>query len=160
MNAAADGYGSSCIMSMNLDGCGKEQLKTQFVTREGVYKLLTLATYSRPNRIGYNVQTNTSVRVSFVGYSSSDTNGNNDRMCFNIGRELYVFYYKGTKKVSRNCAYFVRLMLTGDKKAYGCWSTLTMTSILFFVFFLHYSFARIPKFSSLWLAKAQHLDTS
>jgi WD repeat-containing protein 20 len=100
MNAAADGYGSSCIMSMSLDGCGKEQLKTQFVTREGVYKLLTLATYSRPNRIGYNVQTNTSVHVSFVGYSSSDTNGNNDRMCFNIGRELYVFYYKGTKKVS------------------------------------------------------------
>uniref|UniRef100_A0A2S2PK39 WD repeat-containing protein 20 n=1 Tax=Schizaphis graminum TaxID=13262 RepID=A0A2S2PK39_SCHGA len=98
MNAVADGYGSSCIMSMSLDGCGKEQLKTQFVTREGVYKLLTLATYSRPNRIGYNVQTNTSVHVSFVGYSSSDTNGNNDRMCFNIGRELYVFYYKGTKK--------------------------------------------------------------
>lgn len=98
MNAVTDGYGS-CMMSMNLDGGGNEQLKTQFVTREGVYKLLTLATYSRPNRIGYNVQqTNTAVHVSFVSYS--DSNGNDDRICFNIGRELYVFFYKGTKKVS------------------------------------------------------------
>lgn len=97
MNPITDGY-SSCMMSMSLDGNCKELLKTQFVTREGVYKLLTLATYSRPNRIGYNVQTNTSVHVSFVSYS--DSNGNDDRICFNIGRELYVFFYKGTKKVS------------------------------------------------------------
>lgn len=97
MNPITDGY-SSCIMSMSLDGSSNDQLKTQFVTREGVYKLLTLATYSRPNRIGYNVQTNTSVHVSFVTYS--DSNGNDDRICFNIGRELYVFFYKGTKKVS------------------------------------------------------------
>lgn len=97
MNSISDGY-SSCMMSMSLDGSCKEQLKTQFVTREGIYKLLTLATYSRPNRIGYNVQTNTSVHVSFVSYS--DSNGNEDRICFNIGRELYVFFYKGTKKVS------------------------------------------------------------
>lgn len=85
-------------MSVSLDGSSKEQLKTQFVTREGAYKLLTLATYSRPNRIGYNVPTNTSVRVSFVSYS--DSNGNDDRICFNIGRELYVYFYKGTKKVN------------------------------------------------------------
>lgn len=95
MNSLTDGY-SSGMMSMSLD-C-KEQLKTQFVTREGIYKLLTLATYSRPNRIGYNVQTNTCVYVSFVSYS--DSNGNDDRICFNIGRELFVFVYKGTQKVS------------------------------------------------------------
>lgn len=97
MNSIPDGY-SSCTMSMSLDGNCKEQLKTQFSTREGIYKLLTLATYSRPNRIGYNVQGNTSVHVSLVSYS--DSNGNDDRICFNIGRELYVFFYKGTKKVS------------------------------------------------------------
>lgn len=84
---------------MSLDSSCQEQLKTQFYTREGVYKLLTLATYSRPNRIGYSMQTNTSVRVSFVSYS--DSNGNDDRICFNIGRELYVFLYKGTKMVSK-----------------------------------------------------------
>lgn len=97
MNPITDGY-SSCMMSTCIDGNCKELLKTHFVTREGIYKLLTLATYSRPNRIGYNVQTNTSVHVSFVSYS--DSNGNDDRICFNIGRELYVFFYKGTKKVS------------------------------------------------------------
>lgn len=101
MNSLTDGY-SSCMMSMNLD-C-KEQLKTQFVTREGIYKLLTLATYSRPNRIGYNVQTNSSVYVSFVSYS--DSNGNDDRICFNIGRELFVFVYKGTKKVNTRSILF------------------------------------------------------
>ncbi|XP_050529545.1 WD repeat-containing protein 20 [Daktulosphaira vitifoliae] len=95
MNNISDGY-NSCMMSINLDSGCKEQLKTQFVTREGVYKLLTLATYSRPNRIGYNAQTNTSVHVSFINYI--DSNGNDDRICFNIGRELFVFYYKGTKK--------------------------------------------------------------
>lgn len=95
-NAIIDCY-SLCMMSMSLDGNCKEQLKTQFVTREGIYKLLALATYSRPNRIGYNLQTNTSVRVSFISYS--DSNGNDDKICFNIGRELYVFFYKGTKKV-------------------------------------------------------------
>lgn len=96
INAIIDCY-SLCMMSMNLDSNCKEQLKTQFVTREGIYKLLALATYSRPNRIGYNLQTNTSVHVSFISYS--DSNGNDDRICFNIGRELYVFFYKGTKKV-------------------------------------------------------------
>lgn len=103
MNPITDGY-SSCVMSMSLDGSSSDQLKTQFVTREGVYKLLTLATYSRPNRIGYNVQANTSVHVSFVTYS--DSNGHDDRICFNIGRELYVFFYKGTKKVSLYCFVF------------------------------------------------------
>lgn len=95
MNAIIDCC-SLCMMSMSLDGNCKEQLKTQFVTREGIYKLLALATYSRPNRIGYSLQTNTSVHVSFISYSNS----NDDKICFNIGRELYIFFYKGTKKVT------------------------------------------------------------
>lgn len=54
-------------MAVQLDGGGKEDLKTQFVTREGTYKLMTLSEYSRPNRVGYtNSQGSTSVRVSFV----------------------------------------------------------------------------------------------
>ena len=28
----------------------REELKTQFMTREGLYKLMTLSEYSRPNR--------------------------------------------------------------------------------------------------------------
>lgn len=85
-------------MALNVDGSGKEELKTQFITREGTYRLMTLSEYSRPNRVGYtNMQGSTSVRVSFV--TLPDPNGNGDRICFNIGRELYVFIYKGVKKV-------------------------------------------------------------
>lgn len=32
------------------DTAGRDELKTQFVTREGTYQLMTLAEYSRPNR--------------------------------------------------------------------------------------------------------------
>ena len=49
-----------------------DELKTQFMTREGTYRLMTLSEYSRPNRVGYanNAQGGTGggvpVRVSFV----------------------------------------------------------------------------------------------
>lgn len=55
-------------MSVQLvDSSGKDDLKTQFVTREGEYRLMTLSEYSRPNRVGYqNNQNNPQVRVSLV----------------------------------------------------------------------------------------------
>ena len=73
-------------------------LKTQFVTREGVYKLMTSAEYSRPNRVGYTTQANTPVKVSFI--SLPDVSGiSSDKICFNVGRELFIYNYKGVKKV-------------------------------------------------------------
>lgn len=46
---------------------GKDDLKTQFVTREGAYRLITLSEYSRPNRVGYQSnQNNPQVRVSLL----------------------------------------------------------------------------------------------
>lgn len=84
-------------MAVQCDGGGKDELKTQFMTREGVYKLMTLSEYSRPNRVGFNAQGNTPVKVSFV--TVPDPSGNGDRICFNVGRELYVYVYKGVKKV-------------------------------------------------------------
>ncbi|RZF33111.1 hypothetical protein LSTR_LSTR016094, partial [Laodelphax striatellus] len=86
-------------MAVSVDGGGKEELKTQFITREGTYKM-TLSEYSRPNRVGSynNVQQSTSVRLSFV--TVPDPGGNGDRICFNVGRELYVFIYKGVKKAA------------------------------------------------------------
>ena len=90
------------------DGGGKDELKTQFITREGTYRLMTLSEYSRPNRVGYtNTQGSAAVRVSFV--TLPDPSGNGDRICFNFGRELYVYVYKGVKKVStsvRKCNLF------------------------------------------------------
>ncbi|XP_032673961.1 WD repeat-containing protein 20 isoform X4 [Odontomachus brunneus] len=90
-------------MAVQLDGGGKEDLKTQFVTREGTYKLMTLSEYSRPNRVGYtNSQGSASVRVSFVTLPDpadpTGAQGLGDRMCFNFGKELYVYVYRGVKK--------------------------------------------------------------
>lgn len=85
---------------MAVEGGGKEtnEIKTQFTTREGVYKLLTHSEYSRPNRVPFNSQGSNPVKVSFVNVN--DQSGNGDRICFNVGRELYFYIYKGVKKVS------------------------------------------------------------
>ncbi|XP_055622429.1 WD repeat-containing protein 20 [Toxorhynchites rutilus septentrionalis] len=135
-------------MSVQLvDASGKDDLKTQFVTREGEYRLMTLSEYSRPNRVGYqNNQSNPQVRVSLITLpsqvaqqaqgSSSHSGSSNlsstqpgssssvmcsngleqnaingispnctppiggDRICFNYGKELYVYAYRGVKKAS------------------------------------------------------------
>ena len=79
-----------------------DELKTQFMTREGTYRLMTLSEYSRPNRVGYaNAAANTSapVKVSFFpsGASSSGAPGpeGGEKIAFNYGRELFVYPYKG-----------------------------------------------------------------
>lgn len=73
------------------------EIKTQFTTREGLYKLLSHSEYSRPNRVPFNSQGSNPVRVSFVNVN--DQSGNGDRLCFNVGRELYFYIYKGVRKV-------------------------------------------------------------
>lgn len=103
-------------MAVQLDQGGKDDLKTQFITREGVYRL-TLNEYSRPNRVNYQTnQNNPQVRVSLCTLPTSEltapcTNGTEifpggsapsnggDRICFNFGKELYVYAYRGCKKV-------------------------------------------------------------
>ncbi|XP_045570085.1 WD repeat-containing protein 20-like isoform X2 [Salmo salar] len=82
------------------EGGGKElnEIKTQFNTREGVYKLLTHSEYSRPNRVPFNSQGSNPVKVSFVNVN--DQSGNGDRICFNVGRELYFYIYKGVRKAA------------------------------------------------------------
>ncbi|EDV90628.1 WD repeat-containing protein 20 [Drosophila grimshawi] len=65
-------------MANQLDGNVKDDLKTQFVTREGTYRLLTLSEYSRPNRVGYsNNQSSPQVRVSFVTLPNPNKNNTN-----------------------------------------------------------------------------------
>lgn len=147
-------------MAVQLDPNLKDDLKTQFITREGIYRLMTLSEYSRPNRVGYtNTQSSPQVRVSIVtlptsmnggsgggpqntsspvingnvgDFSTTDSTasryqhgfgagpslsidsrlggGNNgctgdgpiiggDRICFNFSKELYVYAFRGVKKV-------------------------------------------------------------
>ncbi|XP_030626376.1 WD repeat-containing protein 20 isoform X3 [Chanos chanos] len=83
---------------MAAEGGGKEmnEIKTQFSTREGAYQLLTHSEYSRPNRVPFNSQGSNPVKVSFVNVN--DQSGNGDRICFNVGRELYFYIYKGIRK--------------------------------------------------------------
>lgn len=73
-------------------------IKTSFVTREGMYRLMTLSEYSRPNRVTYQPQGQTppQVNVSLVSLGGEE----GDRICFNHGRELYVYVYKGIKKAA------------------------------------------------------------
>lgn len=151
-----------------MDQNGKDDLKTQFMTREGTYRLITLSEYSRPNRVGYQSnQNNPQVRVSLITLPATDAIANtatisatpstaaaitattttavsntatenakylphqssttanavislngsadapllnttqpaqqqqgvSDRICFNFGKELYVYSYRGVKKV-------------------------------------------------------------
>ncbi|XP_022899842.1 WD repeat-containing protein 20 [Onthophagus taurus] len=72
-------------------------VKTQFVTREGTYRLMTLSEYSRPNRVGYQPQGQTPPQVKVSLISLPDAG---ERICFNYGRELYVYVYKGIKKAA------------------------------------------------------------
>ncbi|XP_048378599.1 WD repeat-containing protein 20-like isoform X3 [Stegostoma tigrinum] len=80
---------------------GKElnEIKSQFRTREGAYKLLSLSEYSRPNRVPLSATQGTNpVRVSMVNVR--DQSGSGDRICFNVGRELYLYLYRGPRKAA------------------------------------------------------------
>ncbi|XP_026274464.1 WD repeat-containing protein 20 isoform X1 [Frankliniella occidentalis] len=109
------------------DGGDPDELKTQFYTREGTYRLMTLSEYSRPNRVGYtNTQGNASVRVSFVNLP--DPSGNGDRICFNFGRELYVYVYKGVKKAADLTKPVDKKMYKGTNPTCHDFNSVTMTS--------------------------------
>ncbi|XP_025104694.1 WD repeat-containing protein 20-like isoform X2 [Pomacea canaliculata] len=85
-------------MAVQSEGGGKDDLKTHFATREGEYKLMPLSEYSKPTRVAYNGQANPPVKVSFVRVD--DGSSSPDRLCFNVGRELYVYVYKGVRKAA------------------------------------------------------------
>jgi len=87
-----------------LEPSGRDELKTQFMTREGTYQLMTLAEYSRPNRVGYaNAAVNMTapVKVSFVNSGPGESAGTGgEKIAFNYGRELYVYPYRGVRKAA------------------------------------------------------------
>lgn len=71
------------------------------MTREGVYRLMTLPDYSRPSRVGYANQQgagSTPVKVSFVGNCANGPGGDTDKIAFNYGRELFVYPYRGVRR--------------------------------------------------------------
>ncbi|KRY55955.1 WD repeat-containing protein 20 [Trichinella britovi] len=106
-----DSSGAGCI-----DNAAKEEsIKSQFITREGTYKLMTLSEYSRPSRMplnttqGNNVAGSAVVHVSFITLDNGSSNGSSsnddcedckEKICFNVGRELYVYNYAGVAKAA------------------------------------------------------------
>ncbi|KAK7086205.1 WD repeat-containing protein 20 [Halocaridina rubra] len=117
-------------MAVQGESGSKEEIKTQFTTIEGVYRLLPLSEYSRPNRVAYNNTAGSGsssppVRVSFVclppdnntnssscSSVNSSVNGDRTKICFNYGRELFVYTYRGIKKAAD-------LSKPIDKRAYN-----------------------------------------
>ncbi|XP_028177063.1 WD repeat-containing protein 20 [Ostrinia furnacalis] len=124
-------------MAVQPDSGGKDDVKTQFATREGVYRLMTLSEYSRPNRVGYTSGAGSShVRVSLVslppgpgsGAPGSDGQGSDDRICFNHGKELYVYVYRGVKKAADLSKPVDKKMYKGTNPTCHDFNTVTMTS--------------------------------
>ena len=91
-------YNKPWLANMAASKAVMGEIKKSFITKEGYYKLMDLSEYSRPNKVPYSVQQCHPVRVSFV--TVKDQGGCNDRVAFNIGRELYFYIYKGVRKVS------------------------------------------------------------
>ena len=84
-------------MAAQGEGGRRDEIKTHFGTPEGSYKLMHHSEYSKPNRAGFNGQTNPPVKVSFI--TVNDGTASSDRFCFNVGKELYVYSYRGVRKV-------------------------------------------------------------
>lgn len=82
-----------------MDTNGKDDLKTQIITREGCYRLLNLSEYSRPNRVGYQSNQNSpQVRVSFV---SLPPNSSSATQNFSMQQQQQSSSEKGKKEERR-----------------------------------------------------------
>ena len=73
------------------------EVKTQFCTKEGCYKLLQLSDYSRPIRQPNGQPNNVPVRLSFV--TVKDGNECEDKVAFNVGKDMFFYNFRGVKKV-------------------------------------------------------------
>lgn len=84
-------------MATESGGNRQDEIKNQFTVREGTYHLSPLSEYSRPNRTNFPDVGNAAVYTSFTQlHSGEDTP---ERVCFSIGKELYVYPFKGLRKV-------------------------------------------------------------
>lgn len=84
-------------MATESGGNRADEVKTQFTVREGTYRLSNLSEYSRPNRTNYVEGGTSPVFLSFTSLHSNLEIP--ERVCFNVGKELFVYPFKGLKKV-------------------------------------------------------------
>ena len=75
------------------------EIKTQFCTKEGCYRALKLSDYSRPIRLANNTPNSIPVRLSFVTLKGGTEGDCEDKIAFNVGRDMFFFNFRGAKKV-------------------------------------------------------------
>lgn len=75
------------------------EIKTQFCTKEGCYRALKLSDYSRPVRLANNAPNNIPVRLSFVTIKGGNEGECEDKIAFNVGRDMFFYNFRGSKKV-------------------------------------------------------------
>lgn len=89
------------------------EVKTQFCTKEGVYRVLKLSDYSRPIRLPNNSPSNIPVRLSFVTLKGGPDGESEDKIAFNVGRDMYFYNFRGVKKViDAVILYFLNMITT------------------------------------------------
>lgn len=81
-------------------GGSADDVRTQFRTREGIYRLMKHSEYSRPTRTPQNGPGTTPFRVALVSVPDPYNSRIDDILSFIVGKELYVYYYNGIRKAS------------------------------------------------------------
>ena len=77
-----------------------EGFKSQFKTREGTYRNMVDAEHRPIRTPGYSTGSNLPVRVTFVTMPDPmDPMIGRDRICFNVGREIFLCDHNGLKAV-------------------------------------------------------------
>ena len=82
-------------------------IRTQFATREGVYKFSNCLDYAKSNRVSINngpcnvggISNDTILPVKVSLIQANEMDDGEDKLCFNYGREVYVYPFHGLKKV-------------------------------------------------------------
>lgn len=96
----------------------EDSFKSQFKTREGIYRSMAAAEY-RPQRPpgggGYSTGSNPPVRVTFITIPDPLDNVGKELICFNLGREVFVYHHNGLKGVSSDIKIFFVFRFTDGK---------------------------------------------
>ena len=74
------------------------EVKTQFCTKEGCYRALKLSDYSRPVRLANNAPNNIPVRLSFVTIKGGNDGDCEEKIAFNVGRDMFFTTLEGIKR--------------------------------------------------------------
>ena len=85
------------MASGSRSGSFQSDIRSEFSTKEGVYRNIKASEHCRPSRQALLSKELSPVRVSLVGCKDSD--GHHEWILFNSGKELYFYRFEGVGKV-------------------------------------------------------------